>query len=151
MNRRKNKILIDIICALLVLVFVYSGINKLWDHNNFETQIKFIVPYPVVDNILSYTVPVGELIIAILITINQTKRIGIYTFIILMTTFTFYIIFMLGSGKNLPCTCGGFINTLSWKQHLAFNIGLILLAVAGLYFDKKNNSQFVAKESNLNN
>lgn len=151
MNRRKNKILIDIICALLVLVFVYSGINKLLDHNNFKTQIKFIVPYPILGNILSYTVPVGELIIAILITINQTKRAGIHAFITLITAFTLYFIIMLSSGKNLPCTCGGFINTLSWKQHLAFNIGLILLAVAGLYLDKKNNSQLVAKESNLNN
>lgn len=151
MNLRNYKILVDIICGLLVLVFVYSGINKLWDHNNFETQIKFIVSYPLVGNIFSYTVPLVELLIAMLISINQTKRVGIYAFLTMMTAFTFYIIFMLGSGKNLPCTCGGFINTLSWKQHLAFNIGLILLAVAGLYLDKKNNSQFVAKESNLNN
>jgi uncharacterized membrane protein YphA (DoxX/SURF4 family) len=137
MNRRKNEILIDCICGLLVFIFLYSGIDKLREHTNFETQIKFIVPYPAMGNILSYAVPAGELITAILITINQTKRTGIYAFISLMTAFTFYIIFMLGSGKNLPCTCGGFINTLSWKQHLVFNIGFILLAAAALYLTRK--------------
>jgi hypothetical protein len=41
---------------------------------------------------------------------------------------------MVLTSANLPCSCGGVIQQLSWKQHIVFNISFIVLGIAGIYF-----------------
>jgi hypothetical protein len=44
---------------------------------------------------------------------------------------------MLLSEKDLPCSCGGIISSLSWRQHIIFNGVFILLAITGIIFSKQ--------------
>jgi hypothetical protein len=53
-----------------------------------------------------------------------------------MAAFTGYIGFMLLSNIELPCSCGGVISSLSWKNHLVFNILFLLLASVGYYLSR---------------
>jgi hypothetical protein len=46
---------------------------------------------------------------------------------------------MISFDKNLPCSCGGIISKLSWKQHIIFNLFFIVLSVIGIRFQKRMN------------
>lgn len=44
---------------------------------------------------------------------------------------------MMSFSKRLPCSCGGVIALLSWKQHIAFNLFFLSLAVIGIYLEQQ--------------
>jgi hypothetical protein len=50
----------------------------------------------------------------------------------LMTLFTIYIAIILVVNNHIPCSCGGIIQSMSWKQHLLFNVACIILSVIGI-------------------
>jgi hypothetical protein len=47
--------------------------------------------------------------------------------------FTGYIIAITRFSDNVPCSCGGVLQTMSWNQHMVFNIVFILLALTGVF------------------
>jgi putative oxidoreductase len=49
-----------------------------------------------------------------------------------MLLFTFYILYMLLFEKHLPCSCGGVLKEMTWKQHLVFNLFFTAIAFTGL-------------------
>jgi len=55
---------------------------------------------------------------------------GFYAAFGLMVILTVYLALMLGTQQHLPCSCGGAIEGLTWRQHVLFN--LFFLALAGL-------------------
>jgi len=57
---------------------------------------------------------------------------------------------MLLSGQHLPCTCGGIISKMSWKQHLGFNALFILVGLIGIIKTKKNSLGLSAKRGTEN-
>jgi hypothetical protein len=57
-----------------------------------------------------------------------------------MIAFTLYIGAIMTFNKELPCSCGGIISLLSWKEHLVFNSVFILLAFAGVMLEKLQRS-----------
>jgi phage shock protein PspC (stress-responsive transcriptional regulator) len=52
-----------------------------------------------------------------------------------LTGISAYILLMLISDERLPCSCGGVLQQLSWKQHLIFNLFFLLLAVVGIVLE----------------
>jgi len=65
------------------------------------------------------------------------RLLGLYASFSLMVMFTAYIIAITKFSDYIPCSCGGVLQNMSWNQHLIFNIGFILLAVAGIIFHSK--------------
>jgi len=124
---------IEIISALFILVFVYTATAKLLSHHSFLVTLKtaplinFAAPF------LSWTIPAIELLISILLFIPQFQKMGLYASLTLMTLFTTYVAAMLLASSHLPCSCGGMITHLSWKQHLWLNVFLTALAATGIY------------------
>jgi hypothetical protein len=55
----------------------------------------------------------------------------------LMTVFTIYIAYMLLTSSHLPCSCGGVISKLSWKEHLWLNVLLSVLAAFSLCLQQR--------------
>jgi hypothetical protein len=49
-----------------------------------------------------------------------------------MLLFTGYIFIMLKYSSYLPCSCGGVLSNMSWKQHFVFNLAFSALALAGI-------------------
>lgn len=136
-----------------VVLFGYTAFSKLWDIKNFQSAMwhsKSIRPYIIP---LSYIVPIIEIIISLLLAIHFIKitaskhfqkvkinflKIGLYASFILMLAFTGYVVYILiAFDGNLPCTCGGFISTMTWPQHLILNGLFLLLAVRGIYLMRK--------------
>jgi len=132
----KRNTIIEVIAALFILLFVYTGINKLIA---FTTLKNVLVEYPIVGSIPVFTawaLPVTELIISLLLFFPRTKLWGLYSALTLMISFTLYLAYMLSSTTNLPCTCGGLLQKLSWPQHLIFNIIFVLLAATGIWLKR---------------
>eukprot|EP01132_Coremiostelium_polycephalum_P019403 gene19403-23070_t len=102
---------------------------------SFDSFRDVLSKSPLVTNynvVIAWTIPLTEIGISILLLIPFTKRRGLYFSMLLMIVFTIYLIYMVLSASQLPCHCGGGISSMSWKEHIIFNIGFIALAVTGL-------------------
>jgi hypothetical protein len=126
-----RKPLIDVICALLIFLFIYTGISKLLDYHTFRRQLgqsPFITFYA---PLLAWALPLGEIIIAGMLSFNRTRLVGLYFSFFLLCLFTFYLAAMLQLSYYIPCSCGGVLQALSWQAHIILNIVFILLTAAG--------------------
>lgn len=124
----------EILCFLFVLLFGYTAMNKFLDHRNFQDQLVFATADPVAGRTLAYLIPVCEFIVAGLLCFGRTRVTGLYLFSGMLCCFSAYIIYLLYSDRHLPCTCGGVISQMTWKQHLIFNGGFIVAGIAALIF-----------------
>lgn len=132
-----RKPLIEIICALLIFLFAYTGVSKLLDYQIFRRQLgqsPFITSYA---SSLAWTLPIGEIIIAGMLSFNRTRLQGLYLSFFLLCLFTFYLVAMLQLSYFIPCSCGGVLQLLSWQAHIILNIIFILLATAGTLLQPK--------------
>lgn len=132
---------IEITAYALILVFSYTALSKLFDFDTFKLQLSQSPITTKYASIIAVVVPFSELILALLLLFQKTRLIALYGSLLLMSSFTFYIYFMLYYSFYVPCSCGGIIQKLSWPQHLALNIVLTVLcaiAIFGqLYFRRK--------------
>jgi len=86
---------------------------------------------------IAATLPAGELLIALALVIRRTRLIGLYASFFLMILFTGYIWIMLHYSYDLPCSCGGVLAALSWKDHLVFNSAFTTVAMIGVLLQSK--------------
>jgi hypothetical protein len=127
-----RKLLTDILSALLVFLFMYTGISKLLDYHIFRQQLgqsPFITLYAAV---IVWALPLGEIIIAGLLLYTRTRLLGFYLSFFLLSLFTFYLIAMLRLSYFIPCSCGGVLQHLSWNAHIVFNIVFVILSTIGV-------------------
>ncbi|WET03943.1 hypothetical protein P0R33_06290 [Flavobacterium sp. YJ01] len=132
-----KNIIIESICFLYILLFVYAAISKLIDFENFQVQIgqsPLLSPFAV---LISWLVPSIELIICLFLLTTRWKAIGLHMSFFLMIMFTAYIAIILNFSSFVPCSCGGVLEKLDWDSHLAFNLLFVLLALLGLILLKK--------------
>lgn len=128
----KRKIAIEIICFLFIVLFFYAAATKLINYNGFVGQIR---KSPLLTNYaewIAWLIPVIEIAITIMLAVPAARLLGLFASFGLMTMFTLYIIVILSFSKELPCSCGGILNTLDWKDHLILNIFFVLLAMTGI-------------------
>jgi len=127
----KKSAIVEIIASLLVFLFIYAAVSKLLDINKFRYQLgqsPFMTRFA---PIAVWVIPLSEILISITLMIRRFRTAGLYLSFYLMLVFSGYIYIMLHYSPYLPCTCGGVLSSLSWKQHLAFNLffaGLVLLS-----------------------
>ncbi|MBS1529130.1 MAG: hypothetical protein JSU01_02380, partial [Bacteroidetes bacterium] len=114
----KKKIFIEIITASFILLFVYAAASKLMSFGLFRFQLSRAPYFGRFSVWVAWVIPAGELIIASLLFITRTRYAGLWASFIAMLLFTVYVGTLLLSGMRLPCTCGGLIQKLSWREHL---------------------------------
>ena len=137
----KKSAIINIICSLLILLFAYAALSKLFNHEIFQGQLtKFPVLniYPV---FFSWFIPATELLVALFLFIPKLNTYGLYTALLLLVLFTMFLILMVSFDKNLPCSCWGVISKLGWKQHILFNLFFIALSATGITLRQRMNHQ----------
>ncbi|HEV3249306.1 MAG TPA: MauE/DoxX family redox-associated membrane protein [Puia sp.] len=128
---KKKTFIIDIICILFIILFIYAATSKLFDYDNFKAQLG---RSPLLARFWNWiwVVPTIEIIIAGLLPFPTTKLFGLYASFSLMTMFTAYIFAILRFSEFIPCSCGGVLSRMSWTVHLWFNVTCILLALTGI-------------------
>jgi putative oxidoreductase len=140
----KRNWLPDLIAAVLIFLFVYTAINKLMNIESFEAVIS---KSPIIHqnaSLISWLVPLGELIISLLLLIPVFREYGFLFSSILMGIFTLYVAYMLLFIPTLPCSCGGVIQKMNWTQHLIFNIFFFFLSFFGWRIKRSLDKDFIA-------
>lgn len=127
----------DIISGLLVLLFAYTATSKLFSFAQFRAQLgnsPWLASYAAW---IAWLVPAVELVIAGMLTVNVLRPYGLYASLLLLAVFTIYIGGMLLTQQHLPCSCGGVIEKLSWKQHLVLNVFFMALCGWGIIKERR--------------
>ncbi|NCU03365.1 MAG: hypothetical protein GXC73_05205 [Chitinophagaceae bacterium] len=128
---------IRVSCFLLLALFFYTGISKLFQHDVFLYSLHKVVFLRYGAASLSYIVPLTELLVALLLFFPRTQYYGLQISLVLLSVFTVYLLLMLLFVADLPCSCGGVLSKMSWQQHVWFNLFFIVLNIAGLYSFRK--------------
>ena len=122
----------EIISFLLIILWMYAAIGQLLQFKNFQirlSQFPFISEYA---DLLAWLVPGVEVIIALLFFFPRLRDEAYLASFSLLLVFTVYIITVLNLSDSIPCSCNGVLPSLSWKEHILFNVGFLILALAGL-------------------
>jgi len=137
----KERIVIAI-CWLCMALFLYTAYAKIVDHDRFLKGLTRVHLIAGVAVFISFAVPVVEIIVALLLLVPKTAKLGLSCFIAVMSLFTMYIVSAMIREKKLPCHCGGAIEKLSWGQHIWFNLAFIAIAAIALRLIIKLNTSF---------
>jgi len=129
---------------LLILLFTYTGISKLSGHEQFAAQLSLQAQISHVAFLLSWLLPIAELLTVLFLLVERTLLIGLLSATFLMTVFTLYIGAMLLFQSKLSCSCGGVIAQMSWKQHLIFNFFFTCLSWTALIYYFKQTIQDIS-------
>ncbi|GAB3832852.1 hypothetical protein GCM10028895_51130 [Pontibacter rugosus] len=136
--KEKVEIGTQLISLVLVVLWVYAAVSKLQEFEAFAVQL-LRQPFP--DGwaaVLVWALPGVELGAAALLVFRRTRGEGLLVSLGLLLLFTGYVgLAVAGVWEDLPCACGGILNSLGWGEHLVFNLIFTVLAGAGLYMWKK--------------
>jgi len=120
--------------SLIALLFIYTATAKLIDITRFRHDM-LNQPLPHWMGITAvWALPTLEILSVALMLFDRTRLTGLWIAWSMMLLFTLYTALILGNTfGRIPCSCGGFIRTLSWTQHLYFNIFFLVTASVGVF------------------
>ena len=133
----KQQVLVEVITLLIVVVLLYAAINKLIHYRAFRFVLGITPTLKGMVSILTFAIPILELLIAILMLIQKTKIAGLYLSIGL---FIIYLVGMFQLKLYVPNIRGGILDRLSFTQYLILNTLLLTLAIFGIvihYWSKR--------------
>lgn len=136
-----KRLAIEAICLLYMSLLVYAAASKWLEFESFQAQLGQSPVLSSYTGILSYAVIAVEVLIALLLALPATRLSGLYAAFELMVFFTLYIIIILNFSDTIPCSCGGVLENLGWKEHLAFNVFFVLLALAAILLISRNHKK----------
>ena len=145
-NSTVKEAVVYTICLLFVLLFVYAAMNKILHFEHFRIELGQSPLLTAFAAYVSIAVPLIEIVISALLLLPRYRKAGLYASFSLMVMFTVYIIIILNWSSFIPCSCGGILSELGWKEHLVFNFVFVLLALAAIVLqwclDKGNKVSF---------
>jgi uncharacterized membrane protein YphA (DoxX/SURF4 family) len=145
----KRSTIVEIIALLFVVLFLYTGISKLMEYDVAREQIALTPLLAPIAKEIVIILPIIEILVSVLLFLPRTRRMGLYASLILMIAFTGYVGYILSYNAELPCTCGGILQEMSWTQHLVFNGAAIVLALTGILLSRRIHSIVLHSEGGL--
>ena len=133
LSEKTRTTLVNTVSFLLVLLFVYAAASKLLDMEKFYVQTRQSTLLSSYAQLVIYVIPLTELVIVVLLSMASTQRIGLFFSSVLLNLFSGYISILLAFSPNVPCSCGGILEKMSWQQHLYFNVVFAGLALTALW------------------
>ncbi|MGC4036068.1 MAG: MauE/DoxX family redox-associated membrane protein [Chitinophagaceae bacterium] len=136
----KKPLFTDLVCGFLIILFLYTALSKFFTFNSFKANLTVSPLISSTAVLLAWLIPLSEVIVTILLFVSRTRLVGMFASLVLLFLFTFYLLYIVVFHANhLPCTCGGVISKMSWKQHILFNsacIVLVMLAIISELYNK---------------
>lgn len=123
---------------LFIPLFIYAGVSKMLDFENFQVQIGQSPLLSAWAGFVSYGVIAAEFLICGLLLYSRGRLAGLYASFTLMVAFTVYIFLILNFSDFVPCSCGGILEKMGWTEHLLFNMACVVLAAAGISITERN-------------
>ena len=125
------------ISIVLIFLFAYTAGSKLIDSKGFIAVLSQVPLIGRGAGVVAILLPLAELLIALLLIFERTRLLGLWASLVLLVLFTVYLGYMVLFVAHLPCSCGGVVSRMSWRQHVVFNSGLIVLTMIGIRSMKK--------------
>lgn len=132
----KRTTIIEIISLLTLSLFLYAAISKVMDYTLFKEQLAESPVLKAVAVPLAVGLPIVEFALVVLLIVPRWRLKGLYSSLVLLSIFIVYIVVMMLTSDHLPCSCGGLLEQLSWKGHIYFNGGFILLNAIAIRLEK---------------
>jgi putative oxidoreductase len=132
-----QRTILQLICGLLIFLFVYTASSKLLHFQSFQLVLSRSPLLHNFSRVIAWVLPLGELLISGLLFFEKTRRVGLHASLITLLSFTLYILYMLLFIPRLPCSCGGILQQLTWKQHCFLNLFFIGLSGVGIVIQKR--------------
>jgi len=124
---------IQLITALLSLLFFYAALSKLTNYNQSLNEMHNQVFPSLMADVFTWLIPSLELFTGLALWFPSSRALGLWLSLALMGAFTVYIfVVMTGVFGRIPCSCGGVLKHMSYRTHAIFNILFIALSIAGL-------------------
>ncbi|MBJ7880975.1 MauE/DoxX family redox-associated membrane protein [Gelidibacter salicanalis] len=136
-----------VVSLLFILLFVYAGMSKLLDFETFQAQLEQFLFFGGFVAWVSHGVILLELLIAGLLCFGKTRLLGFYLSFFLILLFTAYILTIINLAANVPCSCGGVLDALGWKEHLIFNVFFIGQDLIGILIERNRKHDFNYKNT----
>ncbi|MBO9201401.1 MULTISPECIES: MauE/DoxX family redox-associated membrane protein [Niastella] len=143
--------IVEIISLLFMILFLYTGVSKLMEYSVFKEQIADSPVLSPIAPFIAWALPLTEFLVTLLLIIPRWRLPGLYASLALMIAFTGYVGAIMVFDKELPCSCGGIISLLSWRDHLILNSLLVLLAYIGVRLQRQIRPQQIFIKPNLQN
>ncbi len=141
------QLIIDIIKCGLIGLFCYTAVSKWLSYDDFMYQLKQSPFLHGGYTLFSFALPLAELSICTMLTVRSTAKAGFAAAALLLVLFTVYITCMLIYAPHIPCSCGGFLSGLSWRQHIVLNTVLAVLSMIG-YLTEQGSNRGIALQKN---
>lgn len=147
-SKYKN-VLLELICLLYILLFVYAAVSKFIVFDEFKIQIGQSPVLTAYAGWVAWVVPSIEILISLMLMIPRFMLLALYAAFTLMVMFTAYIVIILNFSDFIPCSCGGVLEKLGWTEHLIFNITFVALAFIGIMIMSTRKNDTAKKYVNL--
>src|SRR6185312_12595404 len=125
----KRQVVLECISALLILLFLYASVSKFLDLKTFIDEMN---NQPLPNSwtpFLVWGIPFLEIAVSVAPLFEYTRLLGLVAFLVIMSVFTVYTLLILFHFfPYVPCSCGGVIRKLTWRQHLLFDLFFDVLA-----------------------
>lgn len=129
---------IELISVLLMALFGLTALDKSVRFERFYEELgksPFLMNY---QTEVAWGTPILEGIVVIALAIGQRVQLwGLYVSVFLMSLFTGYIYLLLNYSYYTPCLCSAALESLTWEQHLVFNLAFLVLAVVATVLKEK--------------
>lgn len=137
-----RNIIVEVICMLFVLLFVYAAVSKILDFESFRVQLGQSPLLSIYAGWMSWLVIIVEIFISISLIFPKLRTAGLWASFNLMVMFTVYIFIILNYSSYVPCSCGGILEKMGWEAHLVFNILFTFLALLAIMLEKESITVF---------
>jgi hypothetical protein len=127
--------LLNTILDFTVLIFLFSCVSKLYDRMLFKhTLLMFPYMLPFIAVTISYVLPLGEFVLAILLYLNLVM--AKYIAVLILTLFS--VLAFLVRHRNILCSCFGNFGGQTLSSYTVIRNGvLILLVLSTLFLDDR--------------
>lgn len=126
--------------TVTTLLFSYTALTKLQAPEQFRQQLALQPLTGEAAGLLAWIIPLAGLLVCLLLIPVRTQLYGFYLATGLLLFFTTYIGLVLsGVWENIPCSCAGVFEGISWKSHFLLNLLFLCVAGAGLIICRKTN------------
>ena len=137
----KRTTIIETVTVLNIILFLYTGISKIQDYDVFIEQLSENPILAPLATTIAILLPIVEFLVVLMLVVPRWRFKGLLVTLTLMILFTGYIIALFSFSTEMPCSCGGIIDLLSWKGHLMFNVAFILLNMWAFILSKKEKKE----------
>src|SRR5687767_6266011 len=72
------EILIEIICILFILLYIYAAVSKFIDYQNFKVQLAKSPLLTRFAGWVAYTIPTTEIVISTMLAVKRYRLFGLY-------------------------------------------------------------------------